>query len=92
MKKSQQQLANEDATFHIRLLKYYFRYANEEEQVNQEDEDILHFEFGDMTYSIKFIDLKLKADAETIILKNKRKPTVVKGKNFDYILNKKNDE
>ncbi|CAB4153762.1 hypothetical protein UFOVP639_27 [uncultured Caudovirales phage] len=53
-------------TLHIRLLIYYNEYASEEEKENQEDTDILFFEMEEGRYSIRYGDLKRRADEETI--------------------------
>lgn len=53
-------------TLHIRLLLYYNEYTNEEEKENQKEDDILFFEMEEGRYSIRYGDLKRKADEETI--------------------------
>lgn len=54
-------------TLHIRLLLFYNEYTNKEEKENQKDDDILFFEMENGRYSIRYRDLKQKADEETII-------------------------
>lgn len=53
-------------TLHIRLLLYYNEYTTEEERENQKEDDILFFEMEEGRYSIRYKDLKQKADEETI--------------------------
>lgn len=60
-------------TLHIRLLLFYNNYTNEEEREKQKDNDILFFTFDEGKYSIKYEDLKRKADEETILFLEKRK-------------------
>lgn len=60
-------------TLHIRLLLYYNEYTTEQEREDQKDEDILFFELEDGRYSIRYIDLKLKADEETLAYMEKNK-------------------
>ena len=60
-------------TLHIRLLLYYNEYTTEDEREDQKDEDILFFELEDGRYSIRYIDLKLKADEETLAYMEKNK-------------------
>ncbi len=54
-------------TLHIRLLLFYNEYTNTEEKENQKEDDILFFELENGRYSIRYRDLKQKADEETII-------------------------
>ena len=60
-------------TLHIRLLLYYNEYTTEQEREDQKDEDILFFELEDGRYSIRYGDLKLKADEETLAYMEKNK-------------------
>ena len=60
-------------TLHIRLLLYYNEYTTEEERENQKDDDILFFEMEEGRYSIRYIDLKRKADEETLVYMEKNK-------------------
>jgi len=53
-------------TLHIRLLLYYNEYTTEEERENQKEDDILFFEMEGGRYSIRYEDLKRRADEETI--------------------------
>jgi len=64
----------EEQYFHIFLLKYYYNSTTKQEQKNQKDTDYLNFEFGPETYTIQFLDLKLKADKETNLLKINQYP------------------
>jgi hypothetical protein len=57
---------SQGGTLHIRLLLYYNQYASDEEKENQEDTDILFFEMEEGRYSIRYGDLKIKADEETV--------------------------
>lgn len=59
-------LEKQGGTFHIRLLLYYNEYASEEEKEKQEETDILFFELEEGRYSIRYGDLKKRADEETI--------------------------
>lgn len=60
-------------TLHIRLLLYYNEWTTEEERENQKDDDILFFEMEEGRYSIRYIDLKIKADEETVAYMEKNK-------------------
>ena len=60
-------------TLHIWLLLYYNEYTTEQEREDQKDEDILFFELEDGRYSIRYGDLKLKADEETLAYMEKNK-------------------
>lgn len=53
-------------TLHIRLMLYYNEYTTEEERENQKEDDILFFELEGGRYSIRYADLKTKADEETV--------------------------
>mgnify|MGYP000025345766 CR=1 FL=1 len=55
----------ETGTLHIRLLKYFYLYASEEELNQMDDEYVFDFELEDGIYTISFLDLKVKADDET---------------------------
>ena len=59
-------LEKQGGTLHIRLLLYFNEYTTQEERENQKDDDILFFEMEGGRYSIRYIDLKQKADEETI--------------------------
>jgi len=73
---------------HIFLLKYYYNSTTPEEQSSQLDTDVINFEFEDVTYSIPFLELKQKADEETIIF-NEANPVIIKDKKSTYKLKKK---
>jgi hypothetical protein len=64
-------LEKQGDTFHIRLLMFYNQYTDSEEKQNQKDDDILFFDFPDGRYSIRFLELKQRADLETINFTNK---------------------
>ena len=85
---SQLGLYSEQSTqpyFHLRLFRYYYLYTTEIERRKQKDTDIIFFEFEDGRYSIKYLDLKIKADQDTseLIANNK----IYHGQEINYKLN-----
>lgn len=78
----------QDPYFHIFLLKYYFNYTTKKERTSQDNEDYLHFEFGDNTYTIKYGDLKRIADEEYLRWKENQPKATIKDDKFEYILKK----
>lgn len=70
---------------HIFLMKYYYNSTTPEEQDAQLDTDCINFGFEDMTYTIPFLELKQKADEETIIF-NEANKIVLKDKKNTYKL------
>jgi hypothetical protein len=70
-RKTKEWLDKQGESFHIRLLIYYNQYTSDEEQEKQQDTDVLFFDFPDGRYSITYLELKEKADEETIIFNEK---------------------
>lgn len=56
----------ETGTFHIRLLQYTRMYTTPKEMKKLKDEDVMFFDMPDGRYSITWLDLKKKADEETL--------------------------
>lgn len=61
----------EDPYFHLTLLKYYYNFLTFYKQNENELTDVLHFDFGQETYSIVYELLQDKAYEESEALKNK---------------------
>lgn len=61
-------LKDKSSNFHLELLRYYYMMADKKEQKKQKDTDILFFEFPEGRYSIKFEDLKERANEEAVAL------------------------
>ena len=61
----------EDPYFHLTLLKYYYNFLAFYKQNENELTDVLHFDFGEETYSIVYELLQDKAYEESEALKNK---------------------
>lgn len=70
-RKTQEWLDKQGESFHIRLMLYYNQYTSDEEKEKQQDTDVLFFDFPDGRYSITYLDLKERADLETILFTSK---------------------
>jgi hypothetical protein len=87
-----EQLEKQGKYFHLRLFRYYYLYTTEEERKQQKDTDILFFELDNTTtYSIRYLDLKQRADEETkqfLEEKNLQIPefTIKGNNNIDYLI------
>lgn len=64
-------LNKDDAYLHLTLLKYYYNFIEFYKQEENALDDILHFDFGEETYSINYSTLQDKAFEEAEALKNK---------------------
>ena len=53
-------------TFHIRLFQYLRMYSAQDEFEAFTDETVFHYDMDNGRYTISFLDLKTKADEETL--------------------------
>ena len=65
--------------FHIRLMHYYNITMEHSIEEPSQDTDILHFTFPEGDYSIQFLELKQRADQETLEFLTKHQILPVNG-------------